>query len=703
MINKSITISVCILFLFASCTFELKGKYVDGGSNCIDNDEDGHGEGCELGNDCDDNNMYAWENCATCKDSDEDGYYSGTCDLQPSIPDCDDATPKCNEDCSDKDGDRIPDCKDSCVDQDHDSHGIGECQEGVDFCDNDPLNWTQDGCRNCIDQDGDHYFVGCDSYDESNPGPDCDDNSPQCNTNCSDSDRDGIKDCVDLCIDQDRDNYGIGEGCIGVDCDDTLPECTTDCSNIDNDNLIDCIDLCIDRDGDNYGEGSGCRGRDCDDNIASCNINCTEDTDRDGEPNCRDNCLDIDDDGYGNYALCNQAPTLCERCINVNGSFLYDCNDSTNSIHPGAEERCGEALDHNCDGIVDELKGCPQWQCQIDSVSFEGGYNTGGSLGRAVFIEGERVYLAVDQTIWILNKTDLSPLASISIDNGEPSKLFVINSIIYVADNINGLVVIDARDVQNLRIVYTERTREGHSLYLDSSLFLNDPSNPLYLYIAKVNSGVKKFRIENKLLYSNSLNQNELQPTDITQYQPRNFTIYDVITENNVSIIIGSKGQEDNPYIPIPYIEVLDITNPNNIISSFQHSTNNSYYWGSFKRGGYLYVTTPQELTIFEINNNNQIYYSSSRTSPDPSPNFYRLFIHGNYAFIASIHNKLRIVDISSPSNPSILNINIPSELNSVYVNDVFVVNNKIYLATSSSNNQQNDIFVLNIECASSN
>ncbi|MCA9688059.1 MAG: hypothetical protein R3A51_09425 [Nannocystaceae bacterium] len=60
---------------------------------CVDNDGDGHGEGCELGPDCDDDDYNNYDaGCETCVDSDADNFWVG-CDqyddLKPG-PDCDD-------------------------------------------------------------------------------------------------------------------------------------------------------------------------------------------------------------------------------------------------------------------------------------------------------------------------------------------------------------------------------------------------------------------------------------------------------------------------------------------------------------------------------------------------------------------------------------------------------------------------------------
>ncbi len=62
-----------------------------------------------------------------------------------------------------------------------------------------------------------------------------------------------------------------------------------------------------------------------------------------------DPCRDQDGDGYG--ADCSPAADLCSNLIGK-----CDCDDTNPKVHPGAPEICGNGIDDNCNGQVDE--GC---------------------------------------------------------------------------------------------------------------------------------------------------------------------------------------------------------------------------------------------------------------------------------------------------------------------------------------------------------
>ena len=68
-----------------------------------------------------------------------------------------------------------------CADGDSDGHDVYDltaCPAGDDYCDANASNYTENGCANCIDTDGDGYGDLCDL------GSDCDDNNDQIHEGC---------------------------------------------------------------------------------------------------------------------------------------------------------------------------------------------------------------------------------------------------------------------------------------------------------------------------------------------------------------------------------------------------------------------------------------------------------------------------------------------------------------------------------------
>jgi hypothetical protein len=62
--------------------------------------------------------------------------------------------------------------------------------------------------------------------------------------------------------------------------------------------------------------------------------------------------VDGDDDGWGDAAL-----VACERPEGTSPRD-GDCDDTTATTHPGAVEQCGDAVDNDCDGAVDDVSVC---------------------------------------------------------------------------------------------------------------------------------------------------------------------------------------------------------------------------------------------------------------------------------------------------------------------------------------------------------
>ncbi|MDO8661358.1 MAG: putative metal-binding motif-containing protein, partial [Candidatus Woesearchaeota archaeon] len=60
-------------------------------------------------------------------------------------------------------------------------------------------------------------------------------------------------------------------------------------------------------------------------------------------------CYDVDNDGYGARGH------LISSC--KGSRTVFDCTDSNKNINPGAREMCGNRIDDNCNGRIDEV-GC---------------------------------------------------------------------------------------------------------------------------------------------------------------------------------------------------------------------------------------------------------------------------------------------------------------------------------------------------------
>ena len=270
----------------------------------------------------------------------------------------------------DDDGDGYTENEGDCDDASSSIYpGAGEFYNGVD-----------DDCDERVDESTPGYDDDGDGYSELED--DCDDADPERHPGAEevcdaiDQDCDGAIDEGTDCQDDDGDGYTEGDGDCDDSDDDVYPGADEPLDGVDSDcdGDIDEGTDAFDDDGDCYCEAAPCQGSvepsckvveegDCDDDPKTgpeihpdgeevCDgqdNNCDGYIDEDAAADAGIWYADTDYDGYGDpgdvWYSCSMPPGYVP-----DGT---DCDDSTNTVNPGASESC-DGADNDCDTAIDE-------------------------------------------------------------------------------------------------------------------------------------------------------------------------------------------------------------------------------------------------------------------------------------------------------------------------------------------------------------
>jgi len=279
-------------------------------------------------------------------------------DIQPGAEVCDGL----DNDCNGKTDETVPGAGEPC----QVAGKQGECQKGTMLCGPNGLTCTQ-----TVQPASEK----CDGLDNNCNG-DVDDGNPEGGAPCVLDNlqgpcKQGMVACMGAKLSCKQTNFGSPEQCDGQDnnCNGSIDDDPNDIGGGCQvpGGLGICANGTLICQGGNktckqtvFGQQETCDGQD---------NNCNGKTDEDGAAGCSTWFYDGDNDGYAQNGAMSKC--LCSPSYPYTATVQGDCNDNSNSVYPGATEKC-DGLDNNCNFQTDEpgASGCKTYYVDNDGDGY---------------------------------------------------------------------------------------------------------------------------------------------------------------------------------------------------------------------------------------------------------------------------------------------------------------------------------------------
>ena len=339
---------------------------------------------------------------------------------------------------------------------------------------------------------------------------------------------------------------------------------------------------CVDKDEDGY---DSCN--ECDDNNANVNWDAEEvcdgiDNDCDGEIDEGLFYPDVDQDGFGDDTAIGQSCPVPEGYVRDHA----DCDDSIFSKNPGEEEVCGNFIDDNCDGQIDE--GCET----LSTFSM----NDPGLI--TISPDGDFLYVSnsLENSVRVVRTSDHALAKTIFLD-GTPECLSVTQDGIY-------LYVVYRKPVHSTSTNYMSVIQTSDNMLVDT----------ISLGYAIGSGGIAVLPNGNHIYLANSWKDS------VSVFQTSDNTIIDTFSVGDYPSNLISTPNGD-------YLYVENFSSPSSIsvIRSSDNAVINTIPIGSRPRGmaipqegDYVYVAEegPDAVSVIRTSDNSIV--DSISVGPDP-------------------------------------------------------------------------------------